>query len=77
MYEFLKVKENKDHDQSKVSIVTEAYIFNLLKVRKMVEVIWSELVKVTSNLLQYDINPDALFHDWESHHKSLKNYFKP
>ena len=43
----------------------------------MTKVTCPKLVEMTSNLLDIDINPEALFHDWESHHKSLENYLKP
>ena len=32
---------------------------------------------MASNLLDFDVNLETLFHDWECYHKSLKNYLKP
>lgn len=32
---------------------------------------------MASNLLDFDVNPETLFHDWECYHKSLKSYLKP
>ena len=51
--------------------------FNLPKISKVAKVTCTKSVKVTSNLLDFYVNPETWFHDWRKHHESLENYLKP
>ena len=47
-------------EDKKVIITGNLYLF---KARKLTKFTFPKLVKVTSNLLDFDINPETLFHD--------------
>ena len=50
--------------------------FNLLKVRRMVKITCLKLVKVTSNLLEFYVDRKTKFYNWQSHHNTIKKFFK-
>ena len=57
MYKLPKVSENYNCDLPKVSNLTIADNFYLPRVTKMIKVTCPKLVKVASDLLDFDINP--------------------
>ena len=59
MHKLTKVNENYNCDLPKVSNLTIADNFYLPKVTQMIKVTCLKLVKVASDLLHFDINPEA------------------
>lgn len=56
MYDLAKVSENNNHDLSKVSKVTKKQ-FRIAQNMKTTNIICPKSVKMTSNLVDFEVNP--------------------
>ena len=63
MFDLLKVSENYNCHLPKIGKLTVTGSFDLPKVRKITKVTHPKLVKVTSTLFDFDVNPGTWFHE--------------